>query len=57
MREIRPSGSEGGEAETNLPSLPLSQPQIIELTQHYAAFLVLCVPAYLSAIFLRIALR
>ena len=24
MREIRPSGSEGGEAETNRPSLPLS---------------------------------
>ena len=24
MREIRQSGSEGGEAETNRPSLPLS---------------------------------
>jgi hypothetical protein len=24
MREIRPSGSEGGEAENNRPSLPLS---------------------------------
>jgi len=24
MREIRPSGSEGGEAELNRPSLPLS---------------------------------
>ncbi len=24
MREIRPSGSEGGEAQTNGPSLPLS---------------------------------
>lgn len=25
MRENRPSGSEGGEAETNRPSLPLSK--------------------------------
>jgi hypothetical protein len=25
MREIRPSGSEGGEAELNRPSLPLSR--------------------------------
>lgn len=25
MREIRQSGSEGGEAETNRPSLPLSE--------------------------------
>jgi|LSQX01.3.fsa_nt_gb hypothetical protein len=27
MRENRPSGSEGGEAETNRPSLPLSKGQ------------------------------
>ena len=32
MREIRPSGSEGGEAETNRPSLPLSQPRASEAT-------------------------
>jgi len=31
MRETRPSGSEGGEAETNRPSLPLSQNATDEL--------------------------
>ena len=35
MREIRTYGSEGGEAETNRPSLPLSGPR---LCYGFAAF-------------------
>jgi hypothetical protein len=34
MREIRPSGSEGGGAEPNRPSLPLSDWGVNSLSEH-----------------------
>ena len=44
MREIRLSGSEGGGAELNQPSLPLSKPP------GWAAMLALALPQFLSAL-------
>jgi hypothetical protein len=45
MREIRTSGSEGGGAETNRPSLPLSVPTGLRL-RHNAKPVVTGCPAF-----------
>ena len=39
MRENRPSGSEGGEAETNRPSLPLSSTEEAHVVPNFVHFL------------------